>query len=160
MTVAYSILFVPKRREDKIPPSQWHSFVTVLVAVTVTMTGDLNTVINEVVVSVVGGSVSVIVLGGRVSVVVAHAAWRGVRGFACPSRESRERSRRYKKCIVRIYWVIESLQEVSLGPKERLCDFGLVDGGIQVTQAALYRQFDTGLDWLFLPWLLRNSDQY
>lgn len=54
-------------------------------------------------VSVVGGSVSVIVLGGRVSVVVVHAAWRRVRGFECPSRESRERNRRYRNCIVRIY---------------------------------------------------------
>ena len=88
------------------------------------MTGGLNTVINEVVVlggsvsvvvfvvggkvSVVGGSVSVMVLGGRVSVVVAHAAWRGVKGFACPSRERRERRRRYRSCIVRVDWVVKA----------------------------------------------------
>lgn len=75
------------------------------------MTGGLNTVINEVVVggrvnvtveggkvSVVGGRVSVVVfvVGGIVSVTVVgtHGAWRGVRGFACPRRERRERRRK------------------------------------------------------------------
>ena len=58
-------------------------------------------------VSVVGGSVSVVVfvLGGSVRVIVvgAHGAWRGIRGFACPGRERRERRRRYRNCIVRVY---------------------------------------------------------